>query len=48
MGHACKNRVQLFIDAGMESYGDHAASAAANYQQPGGSPEGEDVIANIV
>ena len=40
--------MQFFIDAGIEGYGDHAAAAAANYQQPGGSPEGEDVIANIV
>ena len=38
----------FFIDAGMEGYGDHAAATAANNQQLGRSPEGEDVIANIV
>ena len=32
----------------MEGYGDHAAAAAVNYQVLGGSPEGEDVIANVV
>ena len=35
------------VGTGMEAYGNHAATAAANNQHLGGSPEGEDVIANI-